>query len=91
MRARAIGFGVAVAFGILSGPLAADAQQPAKVHRIGVLVSTIDTFPRDAFLQGLREFGYVEGKNITIEYRSADGRFDRLPGLAAELAVSRWT
>jgi putative ABC transport system substrate-binding protein len=85
MRARAIGFAVTVAFGILFGPRAADAQQPAKVHRIGVLVSANATFPRDGFLQGLREFGYVEGKNIAIEYRSADGRFDRLPGLAAEL------
>jgi len=64
------------------------AQQPAKVPRIGYLtgVSLTADSPRvEGFRQGLRELGYVEGKTITIEYRYADGKFDRLPALAAEL------
>ena len=65
-----------------------DAQQPAKIPRIGFLstpsLSIIS--PRiEAFGQGLRELGYVEGKNIVIEWRSAEGKLDRVPALAAEL------
>ena len=66
----------------------AEAQQPAKIPRIGYLSSSsASTSPdrREAFRQGLRELGYVEGKNIVIEWRYADGKFDRLPALAAEL------
>ena len=66
----------------------ADAQQPTKVPRIGYLdgVSLSAVAGRiEAFRQGLRELGYVEGKNITIEWRSAEGKPDRLPALAAEL------
>jgi len=63
-----------------------EAQQPKKVPRIGYL-SSGSTNPdfREAFWQGLRDLGYVEGKNIVIEYRSAEGKFDRLPELTAEL------
>jgi putative tryptophan/tyrosine transport system substrate-binding protein len=63
------------------------AQQPKKVPRIGLLApfSSSDGPRRDAFLQGLRELGYVEGKNIAIEYRYTEGELDRLPDLAAEL------
>jgi putative tryptophan/tyrosine transport system substrate-binding protein len=63
----------------------AEAQQPKKVPRIGFLSPTSDDSRVEAFRQGLRELGYVDGQNITIEYRWADGRFDQLPDLAAEL------
>src|SRR6266487_4550561 len=66
----------------------AEAQQPAKVPRIGILhgASASSVAARtEAFRQGLRELGYVEGKNIVIEWRYAEGKADRLPGLAAEL------
>src|SRR2546427_2997260 len=65
----------------------AHAQQPKKVSRVVILspfISSAD-FLLDAFRQGLRELGYVESRNIVIEYRSAEGRNDRLPELAAEL------
>jgi putative tryptophan/tyrosine transport system substrate-binding protein len=64
----------------------AQAQQPKKIPRIGLLVhSSSDSPRRDAFLQGLRDLGYVEGKTIAIEYRYTEGELDRLPDLAAEL------
>ena len=70
-------------------PLAARAQQRSRVPKIGYLspVSAASGFlARDEmFRQGLRELGYVDGTNIVIEYRFADGQFDRLPALAAEL------
>ena len=65
-----------------------EAQQPKKIPRIGFLGATsasANSARLKAFEQGLRELGYVEGKNIVIEYRYADGRPDRLPTLAAEL------
>src|SRR5262245_58540873 len=66
----------------------AEAQQPTKVPRIGFFSSISPSIFSDrveAFRQGLRELGYVEGKNIVIEWRSAEGKADRLPALAAEL------
>ena len=65
-----------------------DAQQPTKVPRIGYLTGATpdgQSHRIEAFRQGLRELGYVEGKNISIEYRFAEGKPDRLPALAAEL------
>jgi ABC-type uncharacterized transport system substrate-binding protein len=65
-----------------------EAQQPEKVPRIGFLITSSPSAiaPRmDAFRQGLRELGYVEGKNVVIERRHAEGKFDHLPALAAEL------
>ncbi len=69
-------------------PFAGEAQPTRKSYRIGFLglSSATDYAPfLDAFLQGLRELGYEDGKNIVIEYRWADGHEERLPGLAAEL------
>ena len=65
-----------------------EAQPPKKVPRLGYLaaVSASADAPRlEAFRQGLREFGYIEGQNIVIDYRHEDRRFERLPDLAAEL------
>src|SRR5262245_17868677 len=65
-----------------------EAQQPGKVPRIGFLMGTSPSTISDrieAFRQGLRELGYVEGKNIAIEYRYSEGKLDRLRELAAEL------
>ncbi len=73
--------------GMLGLPVAAEAQQAGKVPRIGLLFygSPGPSPELDAFRQGLRELGYIEGQNITIEYRFAGGRVGQLPELAAEL------
>jgi putative ABC transport system substrate-binding protein len=62
----------------------AEAQQPKKIPRIGYLTG-IGSAPNAAFLQGLRDLGYVEGKNILIEFRTTGGKSERRPELAAEL------
>jgi len=67
-------------------PLAARAQQPAKLPTVGFLgAGTPSTYSQGAFRQGLDEAGYVEGRNVTIEYRWAEGQYDRLPAMATEL------
>jgi putative tryptophan/tyrosine transport system substrate-binding protein len=66
----------------------AEAQQPKRVPRVGFLGASSSSAAEDrteAFRQGLRELGYIEGKNIVIEWRYADGNSDRLPAYAAEL------
>ena len=74
-----------VALGLICLPFAAEAQQ-AKLHRLGFLGIQSPSFPPyQTFLQTLRELGYVDGKNIAIEARYAQGNFDRLPELAREL------
>jgi len=72
---------------VVTGPVA-QAQEPKKAPRLGFLGATSPSAVAarlDAFRQGLRELGYVGGKNIAIEYRYAEGKLDRLPALAAEL------
>jgi putative ABC transport system substrate-binding protein len=90
MRLRPIGLIITLTLAISVAPLAADAQQAGKVWRIGWLVygspSPESSLVLDEGLrQGLRDLGYIEGKNIAIEYRYAEGRPERLPGLAADL------
>ncbi|MBI4607497.1 MAG: hypothetical protein HY726_00630 [Candidatus Rokubacteria bacterium] len=77
--------------GILLAPLAADAQQ-AKVPRIGVLAGASASAHAPwlaVFGQGLRELGWIEGQNIVVETRYAEGRYEKLPELAAELVRSK--
>ena len=85
---RGLALVAVLAVSLLAAPLAADAQQAGKVPRIGFLgvTSPSDRPPLlDAFRQGLRELGWVEGQNIVIDYRYAEGRVGRLTDLAAEL------
>jgi putative ABC transport system substrate-binding protein len=73
---------------VLATPLAAQAQQAAKIPRIGALGGTPTPHPlREAFLQGLRDLGYVEGRTVVIEYRYDEEKLERLPALADELVA----
>lgn len=73
---------------VVAWPSAAQAQQAVKMARIGYLASNLaNQGPLDAFRQGLRDLGYVEGRNVVIEYRDAQGKLDPLPALAAELVA----
>jgi putative ABC transport system substrate-binding protein len=83
MRRSTVGIILLLALGCLVAPRATAAQQPGKVHRIGVLLFT--SVAIEELRQGLRELGYVEGRNLTLEVRSAEGRRERLADLAAEL------
>src|SRR5215831_2971313 len=66
--------------------VAAEAQQPKKIPRIGVLRPGLAAAPNyEAFRRGLRELGYVEGQNVVLEFRDVEGKAERLPDLAAEL------
>jgi putative ABC transport system substrate-binding protein len=75
---------VALALGVLAAPLAAEAQQAGKIYRIGYL--TAGGSVNEAFRQAVRQLGYVEGRNVAIESRFAEGKLERLPDLATELA-----
>jgi putative tryptophan/tyrosine transport system substrate-binding protein len=90
MTRRTIGFFVTLAFTLLVAPLAADAQQATTVHRVGRLLSAGSPAAGpdpsfEAFRQGLRELGYVEGQNVVIADRYAEGSPERLRDLATEL------
>jgi putative tryptophan/tyrosine transport system substrate-binding protein len=88
MPHRLIGLLVTLALGLLVPPLAANAQRPANVPRIGMLLGNDADAAApslEAFRQGLRELGYVEGQTIALEYRFAEGKVEPLPALAAEL------
>jgi putative ABC transport system substrate-binding protein len=79
-----------LAGGLLTTPLAVEAQQAAKVPRVGYLMGgSLAASPHlhEAFRRGLRDLGYVEDRNLVIEYRSAEGKFERFPALAAELVA----
>jgi putative ABC transport system substrate-binding protein len=78
-----------VTAGLVTAPLAVEAQQAAKVARIGYLGESAAAGPhqREAFLQGLRDLGYVEGRNLVVEYRFPEGKPERRPALAAELVA----
>ena len=78
--------------GVLAGPLTAEAQYAGKVYRIAFLGSTSPSgyaSQMEAFRGGLRDLGYVEGQNFVIEFRWAEGSYERLPELAAELVRSK--
>jgi putative ABC transport system substrate-binding protein len=86
---RLIGLAVVLALSLFAAPLAAEGQNKAgKVSRIGFLFygAPGPSAEVDAFRQGLRELGYIEGQNVTIDYRFASGQVERLPELATELA-----
>ena len=85
---------VTLTLGLLIAPLAADAQQPGKLYHIGVLAALFPPVESDwqqrspffqPFWQGMRELGWIEGQNVVMEYRWAEGQFERLPALATEL------
>ena len=96
MKARTrfalVGFTVGVALGALAVPLPAGAQQPGKVARVGILcvgicpLLPLDVGPNDAaFVQGLRELGYIDGQNLSVDVRGIGSSYDQLPALVAGL------
>src|SRR5262245_45119356 len=84
---------ILLVLGLFVAPLAAEAQQSGQVYRIGILAGSsqgiAERLGNEAFQQGLRELGYVEGKNVILEYRYAEGNIALLPELATELVRSK--
>jgi len=89
MRCKTVGLAMTLVLAIVLAPFAAAAQQPGAVYRIGILAGSAQDLRgqhgNEAFQQGLRELGYVEGKNVILEYRSMEGNVALLPALATEL------
>jgi len=88
MRRKAGAIILVLALVMVSAPLPSEAQQPVRVPRVGILLLDVMQIPAhayEAFRQGLGDLGYIEGQNIVIERRHAEGRNERLPELAAEL------
>jgi putative ABC transport system substrate-binding protein len=86
MQLYPVGLAAMLALAVLVASLAANAQPPGKVFRVGVLLPASFGLPiHQVFTQRLQELGYVEGQNLALEVRAAEGHFERLPGLAAEL------
>src|SRR2546425_9081731 len=88
MWCRTVGGIVTLMLSLLTAPLTSQAQQAAHVPRLGLLMpGSASGYAShiEAFRHGLRDLGYVEGRNITLEYRFAEGQADRLPALVAEL------
>ncbi len=88
MWGSTIGGIITLILSLLTVPLTSQAQPAAKVPRLGLLIPSAFSAAAsrlEAFRHGLRDLGYVEGRNITLEYRFADGQADRLPALVAEL------
>jgi putative ABC transport system substrate-binding protein len=84
-----LAFTLILLLGGLFSPVAAEAQQAARGARIGYLAANLaaNRHMQEAFLQGLRDLGYVEGRNLVVEYRGAEGKPERFPALAAELVA----
>jgi putative tryptophan/tyrosine transport system substrate-binding protein len=91
MTRRTFGLLIILVFGLLSAQLTTDAQTPAKIPRVGILeaetfATALEDSPNwEAFRQGLRDLGYVEGQNLAMEWRLAEGKLDRLAEAATEL------
>ena len=86
------GIGFIITLGILLGSLAAQAQQTGNVYRIGFLGNSTAALEANLvgpFREGLRDLGYVEGRNVLIEYRWAEGKYDRFPALIGELLAQK--
>jgi putative tryptophan/tyrosine transport system substrate-binding protein len=82
---RLIGLAVVLTIGLLAAPLAVSAQQPGKITRVGFLVMARNPGVEEAFPRGLRDLGYLDGRDVVVEWRSAEGRYDHMSALAAEL------
>jgi hypothetical protein len=92
MRPTTIEVMLTLALSLLAAPLTIDAQQPGKMPRIGHLTLRAGPAAEDeAFKQGLHALGWVEGQNLAIEYRWADGQVDRFPPWQRSWSACRWT